>query len=224
MNGNKLVFLPKKSYHQLFNITFSAMMLALAIITSLISEFISIPFFSQLKLTFDISVVFLVACAFFVSLGWSLTITLASALTSFFWNTNNVIGVLTATLANLSTILFTRLYFCLFSKRRFCWIFVFLFTTLSNALLLTTLNGILITPLFWYYFGYVQTPNFLIVAEQYNKNTDFHFFFFGINNYWLGIFCLYSFFNLVKFGLVSCFGVPIMRSFQKFYWKRALAK
>ncbi|ADK87200.1 MPN527 family putative ECF transporter permease subunit [Mycoplasmoides pneumoniae] len=221
MNGARIAFWPKKEQHQLFNLSFSAMMLALALIASFVSHFISIPFLSALKLTIDISSVFLIACAFFVSYSWALVITVALSLCSFIWDGNNWIGILTLTIANFAIVSFTRLYFHIFAQIKLRWLWVFSLATLSNTLLLTTLNGLLITPLYWYWFGYVPTANFVEVAKIYNKTPYFHFFLFGVPNYWVGIFALYSLFNVIKFTLVSLIGVPVMRAFQKFYWKKA---
>ena len=93
-----------------------------------------------------------------------------------------------------------------------------IFTVLLTSLLLTFLNGIFFTPLFWYGYDYIDA---LSISKAKNIYDDVKTAFFGLPNYWSGIFGTILPFNLLKFTLIYVIYFPLNDVFRK-YSKRYL--
>nr|WP_255565862.1 hypothetical protein [Mycoplasma sp. E35C] len=194
-------------------------MLALAIIFAYVSSLIRIPFFSNLSLTIDISVVFLIPVIYISSLASSLLLASVLSLIHFIWNPSNWIGILFLTITNIFTILIFYLLNLILNKtklrsKKAKWLVIWLLIVPISMFLYSAINGILITPLYWWWFKAVNTINFIEVANYYNSVSNLRAYLLFINDYWTGIFSLYSFFNLIKFVLIAFFAVPLLIFFQ----------
>ncbi len=194
-------------------------MLALAIIFAYLSSLIRIPFFSSLSLTIDISIVFLIPVIYISSIGSALTLAVSLSLIHFIWNSTNWIGIIFLTIINIFTIIIFTFFNWLLNltklkTKKVKWLIIWILIIPIFMFIFSAINGILITPLYWWWFRAVKTVNFIEVAKYYNSNSNLRFFLLFINDYWTGIFSLYSLFNLIKFSLVAFFAIPLLIFFQ----------
>ncbi|WP_417568644.1 MPN527 family putative ECF transporter permease subunit [Mycoplasma bradburyae] len=202
-----------------FKLSFNASMLALAIIFAYFSSLIKIPFFSSLSLTIDISIVFLLPVIYISSLISALMLSLTLSLVHFIWNPSNWIGIIFLTIINVFVILIFCFLNWLFNKtnlknKKIKWLIIWILIIPISMVLFSAINGILITPLYWWWFRAVKTINFIEIANYYNSTNNLRFFLLFIDDYWTGIFALYSFFNFAKFSLIAFFAIPLLIFFQ----------
>ncbi|WP_027123867.1 MPN527 family putative ECF transporter permease subunit [Mycoplasmoides pirum] len=207
-----------------FKLVFCACMLGISTLFAFIGTFIKIPFFAQMSLDIDISIIFIIPIIFICSLKWALLSGFINAILHFAWNASNWIGILILLISNLLTILIFSFFKYIVEKnenikpKKTKWIYIWFLSIIFLTLFLTILNGILFTPLYWWWIspGLFTNINFIETSKIYNENPNLHIYLLGIPNYWAGIFGLYSFFNLIKFVLISLFSIPILIFFQKY--------
>ncbi|QMT98747.1 hypothetical protein H3143_01265 [Mycoplasma tullyi] len=209
----------RNNYSFNFKLSFNAGMLALAIIFAYLSSLVKIPFFSSLSLTIDISIVFLIPVIYISSIYSAVALSITLSLIHFIWNASNWIGIIFLTIINIFTILIFAFLNWLLNKtklkdKKVKWLVIWILIIPILMVLFSAINGILITPLYWWWFRAVRTINFIEVAKFYNSSPNLRFFLLFINDYWTGIFALFSLFNLIKFSLVAFFAIPMLTFFQ----------
>ncbi|MGL5246036.1 MAG: MPN527 family putative ECF transporter permease subunit [Mycoplasmoidaceae bacterium] len=176
-----------------------SMLLSLGVIFNYVSTFI--PFFAFAFLNVDLSVAF-VLLAFSLYGYWSaFFMCFAIGLFSIAWSTTGIIGPMILIVSNLS---FISIYFLISKliKIKKIEILNVIISIIINAIFLSIINGIIFTPIFLNMFTDIKTINFIEIANNYNSGLWYEklkIYFMFIPDYWLGIFSLYTSFNLFKF-------------------------
>lgn len=220
LNSKQKINQAKQNFTHTFKLVFSSGMLGLGIIFSYFSNWVKIPFFSQLSLTIDLSIIFIIPVIFLCSLAWALSNAAILSLLNFIWNGSNWIGIIFLLLVNLVTVLLFYLLYIIFNKtkirnKKFKWLVIWVFVIILNTIIFTVLNGIIFTPLYWWWYANGQFPlNFIEVQKIYNSTNYLQIYLLGIPDYWSGIWSLYTIFNLIKFILTAIFSIPVLIFFQ----------
>lgn len=215
---------PRQHFSSIFKLVFSAGMTGLALLFSIASTFLKLPFFSQLSLTFDFSLVFYLPIIFVCSLSWALLSSLTVSILNFAWNASNWIGILFLICVNLFCLLvFTGIVKIInihkkIRKKKIKWLISWIILIIFCIVFYSLINGLFFTPLYWWWYtgGQLFTPNFLEVQAIYNSNKipGLHVYLLGINDYWTGIWSLYPLFNFIKFSASAFVSIPVMFYFQ----------
>ncbi len=213
----------KNQFSNTFKLVFCASMLSVSTLFAVIGTFARLPFFAQMSLDVDLSLVFIVPVIFVCSLAWALGCGVLNALIHFTWNPTNWIGILILMFSNVLVVFL----FWVFAKAlgrskkrretKTKWVYSWLLTILCASFAMSALNGILFTPLYWWWLapGLFNSISFVRVGEIYDADPNLHVYLLGIPNYWAGIFGLYGLFNVTKFAIVAFFSVPVLMFFKK---------
>lgn len=189
------------------NIAITSIFLALAILTSLGTNFIKISFLSDF-LSLDISLVFIIPLMFICSYYWATLASTILSLFTFLWPGNIWIGVVFNLIANFVFVTLVWFFVKVFQKKTIFNYSLTLILSLGLSVLISSiffsfLNGVIFQPLWWWFFKLTDTVFFVEVAKQYNFGVIPHAFLLWIPDYWSGIFGLYMAFNIFKFVIVS---------------------
>lgn len=194
--------------------TLTACFLAIAILMSYIGNtYMPLSFLGN-YLNLDISLVFIIPIIFACGLYWSNFAGIVAALFIFAWQGDGVwIGPVFNIVVNIVIVnLIYLLYFQCFKKINLSFYIKLLITFIVMWIFLiifcSFINGILFTPLYWQYFGFIKTPSFIDAEKSYNQNPNIYLLY--IPTYWAGIFGLYSIFNGLKFGIVFVILYPVL--------------
>lgn len=193
----------------------TSIMLALNAIFSFVSNtYLPLPFLSSF-LTFDISLIFLVPIIFLCDKKWWIIASFGSGLFTFLWS--GVGGWVGAIFNVIVNVCFSFLFFCskkIYTKdnklNKKSFIFSLVVKLIIIILFNCLLNGFLFTPLYWWTFNVINSPNFLLAEKIYNSNESLRLYLFYMPNYWSGIFTLYSLFSLLKFGAIFLLSIPLV--------------
>lgn len=167
-------------------------------------------------LNLDLSLVFIIPLIFACGLYWSNFAGIVCALFVFAWSANGGwIGVIFNIVVNVAIINFIYLiYFVCLKKTKLIFyiklLITFVLTLIFMMLFCSATNGILFTPLYWQWYGYMKTISFIEAEKIYNQNPTIWLLY--IPNYWGGIFALYSSFNAFKFATVFIILYPALCS------------
>lgn len=182
-------------------ISILAMFLSLGIIFNYVSTFI--PFFAFTFLNVDLSIVF-VMLSFYLNGYWSaFFICFAIGFFGIFWSTSGIIGPIILIISNLCFITIYFMFSILIKKKKL-EILNLINSILVNSIFLAIVNGIIFTPIFLNIFTDIDNMNFIEIANKYNSGIWYEklkIYFMFIPNYWMGIFSLYTSFNLFKFSI-----------------------
>lgn len=218
LNGSFL-----KNSIKIRSMTITAMMLALYIIFAYIgNEFFHLTFLNSF-LNLDISLTFLIPLVFFCSSQYWLFAGTIGGVANLIWaGTGGWIGAVYNIVLNLVLLSFVFLLkFLFFSNiknkqdvRTFTptsisvrFFLICLISYIFMIFINCILNGVLFTPLYINQYFNSKTISFIEIS----KNPDlFKVFTLGIENYWKGIFAVYSAFNAIKFGVVFLIVYPIL--------------
>lgn len=184
-------------------ITITSCLLSISLLLSFITNFIKISFLGSF-LTLDLSMVFIIPLIFicgFYSAFFSATIV---GLFSFFWSDSSWVGALINIFVNIVVVIVIKVIsIFILRKTNFVWIRLIIVFTLSLffiCLIVSFFNAIFFQPLYWWLFGYIQSPSFIEASNKYNSEPNIFLLF--IDEYWKGTFALYTIFNSIKFFIV----------------------
>ena len=187
-----------------FSLVFSSLMLALSLITSMISNII--PFiFGATFLRVDIGIAF-ISLSFMVT-GWKYgLITLLSnfIIHPFLPGTN--IGFIELFLIGKIIFIITCLFFISFNfifkkiLKNKKIILIFLFSSTITTILMIALNGMVFTPIFFHIIDQNLSINFIELMKQYESNEMLILI---LPNYWAGIVLVYGTFNIFSLSINS---------------------
>ena len=199
--------------------TLTSCFLAIAILMSFVGNtYMPLTFLAN-YLNLDISLVFIIPIIFACGLYWSNLAGIVAALFIFAWSfEGGWIGVVFNIVVNIAVVnLIYLLYFVFLKKFKLNFYIKLLITFITMWFFLiifcSFINGILFTPLYWQWYGYLKTPSFVDAEKLYNENPTIWLLY--IPTYWAGIFGLYSSFNSLKFGIVFFILYPVLVSLIK---------
>lgn len=190
-----------------YRLTLTSIFLGLSIVFSLTSEYVKIPPFSSIGLTFDLSIFCFIAIMIGASIWWSYTAIIIQAVIAYSWAAATIIGPLVLCLYN---IIFISIFYTLYSlfkikndsKGYLKISIVYIITFISCVIIFSIINTFFIFPLFAY----------LIYNWSYSETiTNLNSFFFGINNYYLGSIIFFGTFNIIKLGITAIIAVPVTK-------------
>ncbi|MEG0879400.1 MAG: hypothetical protein RSE95_01900 [Malacoplasma sp.] len=189
-------------------IAITSIFLALAILTSLGTNFVKIGFLADF-LSLDISLIFIIPLIFICSYYWAAFGAIVLSLFTFLWPGNIWIGVVFNLIVNITFVTLVWLFhkfinIKLISNKSLSLTINLVLSTLISSLFFTWLNGMLFQPLWWWFYGLSNNSvSFVEVAKLYNLGIISNSLLLWIPNYWGGIFALYISFNLLKFTIIS---------------------
>ncbi|MGL5630334.1 MAG: MPN527 family putative ECF transporter permease subunit [Mycoplasmoidaceae bacterium] len=224
-SNNKYFKKHKKNHPYIINkITIAAICTSISIIFSFLSSDTPLGF-SPLPITYlriNIAVVFLIIIFLITNFYFAVVANFISSLSAF---TGGPVAFLASFLSNMSYLIILYWFNLFFLKvfdnikkkndndndyrKIFLICFPEIFSTIFISIFLAFLNGILITPLYWYSYEFINSPSF--IEAMYNWKNDFitslrsktFQAFSFIDNYWQVIFIVYISFNLINFSICS---------------------
>lgn len=199
------------------SMTLTSCFMGIAIIMSFIGNtYIPITFLGG-YLNLDISLVFIIPLVFACGLYWSNIAGLITAIFVFAWSGSGAwIGAVFNIVVNLVVVNLTYvIYFIAFKKLRNFYLkilYTFIILYVFLIIFCSFINGILFTPLYWQWYGFLDSASFLDAQFFYESNTgdDIRVLLLYIPSYWGGIFGLYGAFNAFKFGIVFLILYPAL--------------
>lgn len=190
-----------------FKITFTGMMLALVILFQYLEQFM--PIFHTF-MNINLSIIFIMTTLYIVGFGWSISLILLRFIIGpsvGAWG-YSALGIWSQFILLVMGFIFMMIF----------WIshkFIFkninnepkkLFITSIVSILITSFlgalfNGILFTPMFWYISSIQDSHSIYDSKITYSKIYIIHFF--GISNYWIGMFVIFGIDNIIKYTIIS---------------------
>ncbi|QGZ97694.1 hypothetical protein GE118_02650 [Mycoplasma sp. NEAQ87857] len=192
-----LVF--KNRTSEVFKISFSAILLALILLSSFISRFLTIFGF----LNIEISLVFILLSLYLVGFKYSIILTVArfaiAPLMHPGWLVINYLGGFILFLVQLFFIFIFILIHYLLNKATnkyngIMFVISLILTMLATTILISTLNTFYFNTLYYGALGAIQNLSLSETIKAYNAFP----LFFGIKNYYLGSYVFYISFNLIN--------------------------
>ncbi|QZE12519.1 MPN527 family putative ECF transporter permease subunit [Mycoplasma sp. Ms02] len=184
-------------------ISFAALILAMTIVLSSITNKFKVSFLSP-----DFSLVPILFCFLFVSKRSGLLVLVSKFLlgpliSSSAFGLASYFGHFISLISISSFVCFYLLFSKIAKKlnlEKHEYLFIAFFAILYCTALMTILNTFLFNSIYFYLFGFLKTPFLNDLLTNYQK---FKGYFFGIDNYYFASFTLYGIFNLANLMIVS---------------------
>lgn len=182
------------------------------------NSYFPIPFLGSF-LNLDISLVFLIPIVFICKKEWWISSAIISGLFNFLWSgIGGWVGAIFNILVNIFTLTsFWIVKILIFKKdgKEVKYLKTKILLSLFVCLILITLfnciiNGFIFTPLYWWTFSIINQPSFILAQQAYESDESMKVWLLFFDNYWDGIFALYSAFNFLKFGVVFVILFPVI--------------
>ena len=184
-----------------FRVSFVAIMLALIFLFQFLEKFMSLGM-GYVKL--NISIIFIIVTYFVIGLKYSLLLFIlrfafGPAIGS---NGYSDIGFWSHFILLVYGFLFFATFILMYKWSNNLTMSI-MFAIFKIALISGLLNGLLFTPVYWAIFkdGYGLPVNLAKTQETYAYLKDIAFF--GISDYWGGMFAIYTLTNVIKFSIVG---------------------
>ncbi|TQC51439.1 hypothetical protein E1I18_02545 [Mycoplasmopsis mucosicanis] len=197
-----------------YKIVLTSLFLALAIIIDFTGKFM--PFNSFLK--FNFSLIFVLATFRIVGKLWGILVlvlifVIGPSYSELGYSAIGVLGHGLLVVAQATFIAFYLLFhWCSLNfiikksyspklRENLANITAFIFASICATLVMVAVNIFISTPLYFYLFKAISSPNFLELSSQYNEK--FKALFFGIPNYYVGTFVVFGTFNIANYTINS---------------------
>ncbi len=199
-----------------FKIAFTGMMLSLVILFQYLEKFMPIM---DLFVKINLSIVFIMTAFYIVGWEWAMTLLLirffiGPAISSYGYSTLSIWShfiLLTMGFIYMMTfVLIHKFIFKKYSTNKTLLLIISLTSTIIIVSLIGAfLNAILFSPVYWYIMGFQKDISISASVKSYEYVKYIHFF--GIPNYWAGMFAAFGLGNLIKYSVVSTIFVALWK-------------
>ncbi|UUD37271.1 hypothetical protein NPA09_01725 [Mycoplasmopsis equigenitalium] len=198
-------------------IAYLSMMLALVILFNYLSNFMTV--FQFLKL--DLSSIFIIISFIYISKIGAISLALirfgiGPSYSHLGYDPVSVLGHSILLITTIILVLLLWLMMFLIKKVNTSFIkkqvLVYSVSVIICSLIMFILNALLFTPAYLYLFNSVKSIDFRPLAANWE---NMKWMTLGIENYWLGMFVLYSAFNLLSYGLNALASILLEIAFSK---------
>ena len=194
------------------------MMLSLVLLFQYLERFMP---FAKTYMRLNISLIFIIATFYLAGFGWAfLLLVLRFAIGPAVGTTGYDVAALWAHFILFVSGIIFILFFIIFKwslrsiKNDSLKIGLSLIMTIIvSSLLNTILNGIFYTPVYFWLYKLAPDPS---IASAQIAYKSANVFFFGIPNYWVGIFAVYIVGNMIKYAIVSVLFMSIWKVISRY--------
>ena len=211
-----------------FKIAFTGMMLSLVILFQYLEKFM--PIF-EIFMKMNLSLVFIMATLYVAGLSWAsllliLRFSIGPAVGKYGYST---LGIWNHTILLVMGSLFIIIFYSLDKishkikiNNNVRLLIISIISVLIISLIGPLLNGLLFTPVYWYLVPERPIPT----ASLYDAKNAYQIlkvpFFFGIPNYWGGMYAAYGLGNFLKYSLICAVFIPMWKIIKRYERKEKI--
>jgi riboflavin transporter FmnP len=184
-----------------YKLALTSIFLGLSIVFSLASEYVKIPPFSSIGLTFDLSIFCFISILIGANLRWAIAAIILQAALAYSWAAATIIGPLVLCLYNIIFILVFYFLYKAFkinkdNNRYIQVVLIYILTAVICIVVFSLLNVFAILPLFAYLFS---------------GNSFWEPLIPGFSNYYISWFIFFAIFNSIKLGITAVIAIPVTK-------------